>query len=142
MSTSHPSLAMAEKEHELQATAVRVALLRARLASATSQRTDLADLLGEGDDGLPLAMVPLTAALVGAIAANGALFFSYVIYLTRFHETVWNALVVLSMVLGVGSLPFSSRAGAGGRARRALRRFAFVGLLIALVGLLVAFARR
>jgi hypothetical protein len=87
-------------------------------------------------------MVPLSAALVGAIAANGALFFSYVIYLTRFHETVWNALLVLSMVLGVGSLPLSSRAGAGGRARRGLRRFAIVGLLIACAGLLFTLGRR
>jgi hypothetical protein len=142
MNAADAATAMAAKELELHATAARIVALRTRLAEATNERKDLADLLGEGEDGLPLAMLPLTSALVGAVAANGAMFFGYVIILTRFHEAVWNGLLALSMILGVASLPLSSRAGAGGRARLGLRRFTWVGLVMAIACVVVALARR
>ena len=134
-------VAMAEMERERAETAARIVALQARLASASSHRRGLADLLGEGEDCLPLPMVPLNAALVGAVAANAAVFFGFIIYLTRFHETIWNALLVLVVVLGAGSLPFSRQQGAGGRARVGLRRFAIAGLVLALVEVLLTLPR-
>ena len=141
MSAVDPAVAMNAKERELQDASARIVLLNARLAAAAARRKDVADLLGEGDDGLPLPMLPLTAALVGAIAANAAMFFGYVIVLTRFHETIWNVLLTLAMVLGLASLPLSSRPGAGGRARLGLRAFAAVGLALAMVEIVVAMWR-
>jgi hypothetical protein len=138
---TYPATATAAKELELEATTARIATERARLADLASRRKDLAELLGEGEDGAPLALPPLTAALIGAIGANGAMFFGYVIYLTRFHETAWNGLLFLSFVLGFGSLPFSARAGAGGRARLGLRRFAIAGIVVASVEVLLALTR-
>lgn len=119
----------------------RVAVLETRLTAAIARRADLVDLLGEGSDGLPLAMPPLYAALIGAVAANGALFFAFVLYLTRLHEAVWNACFVLAMVIGVGTLPLSARSGAGGRSRLGLRRFAIAGLVLALAGVVAALGR-
>ena len=141
MTPLHARDSLEAKEVELEAAGARVARLRARLASATAQRAELGELLGEGEDGLPLAMAPLSAALVGAVAANAALFFAYVIILTRFHEAIWNALLALSMLLGLASLPISARQGAGGAARRGLRRFALAGLGLAFVGLTIATMR-
>jgi hypothetical protein len=141
MSTSDPAAAMAAKEAELGATAARIGVLTERLANGASRRRELADMLGEGEDGRPLAMLPLTAALVGAVGANGAMFFGYVIYLTRFHVVGWNALLVVALLLAGGSLPLSSRAGAGGRARLGLRRFAVAGLVVALIETAAALAR-
>ena len=141
MTSADPAAAMAAKELELEAVTARIASHRARLADVASRRKDLSELLGEGEDGVPLALPPLTAALIGAVGANGAMFFGYVIYLTRFHETAWNGLLFLSFVLGVGSLPFSARTGAGGRARLGLRRFAIAGIVIAFVECVLALTR-
>ena len=142
MSEVDRAVAMVVKERELKETTTRIARLEARLASATSVRLGLGNLLGEGEDGQPLAMLPLTAALVGSVAANAAVFCGYILYLTRLREAIWNALMVLAVVLVIGSLPLSSRQGAGGSARRGLRRFTILGLLLGLVGCVLALARR
>ena len=132
--TEDVSAAIAAQERAAEAARARVGVLEKRLSASVARRADLADLLGEGSDGLPLPTGPVYAALFGAVAANGALFFGFVLYLTRLHEIIWNACFVLAMIIGVGALPFSGRPGGGGRARLGLRRFAIAGLVLAAVG--------
>jgi hypothetical protein len=97
------------------------------------------DLLG-GPDGQPPSMVPLYGALVGAVLANAALFFSFVVHLTHFHEAAWNILFLLSLAFGAFAVPLAWKRGAGGRARVGLRWFAIAGLTIALAGVIATVA--
>jgi hypothetical protein len=138
MSTQDLASKVAVKETEAEAARRRLVALEERLDEAERHSAAMRDLLGEKPDGRPLAMLPLYAALVGAVTANAALFFSFVVYLTRFHEAIWNLLLVISLVVGVGTVPLASMQGAGGRSRMGLRRFTIVSMVIAIAGVIVA----
>lgn len=129
---------VAEKERELAQLTARIDAMDEQIVLGGKLRAELRDALGCDDAGVPLPMAPLVAALLGAIAANAAMFFSLVVWLTRFHETIWNSLLVVSLLIGVASIPPSKRAGAGGLARLGLRRFAIVAVVIALLGVVAA----
>jgi hypothetical protein len=141
MSAEDLTSAIAAKERELQQARLRLEALGPRLADSERRCTELRQVLGEGDDGFPLPMLPLVAALVGAVAANGAVFFAFVEILTKFHELVWNASLALALLLGFGSIPLAKRPGAGGPARLGLRRLTIVGVGVAMVGVAAAILR-
>ena len=90
---------------------------------------------------MPLPLGPLYAALVGAVSANAALFFAYVEWMTHFDEPIWNLCMFASVVIGGVSLPFSSKIGAGGKARIGLRFVTMAGLAVALAVIIIVFGR-
>lgn len=135
------TVAIAEKEREAEAARERLAVLDARLEASARRTEALREVLGEGATGQPLAELPLHAALIGAVAGNAAMFFSFVEYLTKFREVHWNFWMVVSLLLGAIAYVVARRPGAGGLARVGLRRFTLVCLVIACAGLVVAVGR-
>ena len=47
----------------------------------------------------------------------GGMFFAYVVFLTKFHEAAWDALLAFAVLLGMSTIGLAKRPGAVGRAR-------------------------
>lgn len=109
-----------------------IAALKATLAETEGRRARLEELAGRDHEGKALPLGPLVAALVGVIFANGALFAAFIVWLTRWNELPWPVFYVLASFISIASFPRSraARSGAGGLARRGLRRVAIAFLII------------
>jgi hypothetical protein len=133
--------ALAARERELAAAQAEVDSLAARLVTLQRRCTATQEVLGADDDGAPLPLFPLAAALVGLVAADGAAFGVYVVVLTAMGEPIWLSGTLVALVTAIVMLPLSRRPGAGGLARVGLRRLSAFLVAATFVGLVVAAAR-
>lgn len=129
---------LAKAEAERDERILRIASLEKQLAIAESDRRKLEDLWGASAAGMPLALPPLVAALVGVLLANLSLFASFILILARWREAFWDGLYLATTFGALATLRRSSRDGAGGQARVGLRRatiaFLVVGVALAIAG--------
>jgi hypothetical protein len=132
---------VAELESKRDALLKGIANLKATLVQAEARRARLAELAGRDAEGKTLPLGPLVAALVGVVLANACVFAGFIVWLTRWNEMAWPVFYFLASFISIATFPRSkaSRSGAGGLARRGLRRVAMVflviGALMALAGL-------
>jgi hypothetical protein len=131
---------LAEREHELATQQRQLDLLTSNIEGAKRNRQALEDLWGAAD-GKPLPGRPLYAAITAVIASNLALFFGYVVYLSRGGEVPWDVLCVIAVIVTIVALPSTGLPGAGGRARVGLRRVAFVFLFLTIFEVVIAFSK-
>lgn len=128
--------AIAEKERELGEIEARIAARQEQVVLGKKLSAELRDALGCDDAGLPLPLAPLVAYRRRRRERGDVLLDGRMAHALPRDE--WNMLLVVSLALGVVSIPLSKRAGAGGMARLGLRRFAIVGVALALLGVLAA----
>jgi len=124
---------LAKAEAERDERVLRIASLEEQLALAESDRRKLEDLWGASAAGMPLALPPLVAALVGVLLANLSLFASFILVLAHWRESFWDGLYLATTFGSLATLRQSSRDGAGGQARVGLRRATIALLVIGVV---------
>ena len=127
----------------------RVRLLTEELEAVVTEREKVYDLLGVDLDGRPLAAGPLVAALLGVLSAFAGALFVYIAWISSGGVKLFNfqytALSVPLCGFAALSLRFSRGKGAGGVARRLLRRLTRIVLVastVALLGLVAAWLAR
>jgi hypothetical protein len=121
MSTPTPLTMQVEAlERSLLEARGRIEALRGRVAVAEQRSAAALDLIGEGEQGVPLSTSPLLAALAGVVAANAAAFGAFVTWISAMKE--WGVGTGAALLLSALTLRASGRPGAGGLARLGLRR--------------------
>jgi hypothetical protein len=122
-----------ELESKRDALVRGIATLKSTLAEAETRRARLEELAGRDAEGKVLPLGPLVAALVGVVFANAALLAGFIVWLTRWDAMPWPVFYFLASFISVVTFPRSraSRFGAGGLARRGLRRVAIAFLIVA-----------
>jgi hypothetical protein len=131
---------LAERERELAIQQRQLDVLESNIEGAKRNRQALEDLWGAAD-GKPLPGRPLYAAITAVIASNLALFFGYVVYLTRGGEIPWDFMCAIAVIVTIVALPSTGLPGAGGRARVGLRRVAFVFLFLTIFEVIVGLSK-